>query len=77
MSNLVWNTIDAEYGTFDWLRRELCVKIGYNADHRLLNKSERSYVDSIIESGVMQFCISAFQGFGDDWIEMVDFGVNR
>lgn len=60
MSNLVWNTIDAEYGTFDWLRRELCVKIGYNADHRLLNKSERSYVDSIIESGVMQFCSAAY-----------------
>ena len=60
MSNLVWNTIDAEYGTFDWLRRELCVKIGYNADHRLLNRSERSYVDSVIESGVMQFCNAAY-----------------
>lgn len=60
MSNLVWNTIDAEYGTFDWLRRELCIKIGYNADHRLLNRSERSYVDSIIESGLMQFCSAAY-----------------
>ena len=60
MSNLVWNTVDAEYGTFDWLRRELCVKIGYNADHRLLNRSERSYVDSIIESGIMQFCNAAY-----------------
>lgn len=60
MSNLVWNTIDAEYGTFDWLRRELCVKIGYNADHRLLNRSERSYVDSIIESGINQFCNASY-----------------
>lgn len=60
MSNLIWNTVDAEYGTFDWLRRELCVKIGYNADHRLLNRSERSYVDSIIESGVNQFCHAAY-----------------
>lgn len=60
MSKLVWNTIDAEYGTFNWLRRELCVKIGYNADHRLLNRSERSYVDSIIESGVMQFYNAAY-----------------
>jgi hypothetical protein len=60
MSNLVWNTVDPEYGTFDWLRREVCVKIGYNADQRLLNRSERSYVDSIIESGIMQFCNAAY-----------------
>lgn len=60
MSKLIWNTIDAEYGTFNWLRRELCVKIGYNADHRLLNRPERSYVDSIIESGVMQFYNAAY-----------------
>lgn len=60
MSGLVWNTIDAEYGTFDWLRREICVKVGYNADHRLLNRSERSYVDSLIQSGVMQFYTAAY-----------------
>ena len=60
MAFQVWNTIDAEYGSFDWLRRELCIKIGYNPDHRLLNRAERSYVDSIIESGVMQFCNASY-----------------
>ena len=57
---LVWNTIDADYGSFDWLRRELCIKVGYNPDHRLLNRAERSYIDSLIESGVMQFCNAAY-----------------
>lgn len=56
----VWNTIDAEYGTFNWLRRELSVKAGYDADHRLLNRSDRSYIDSLIESGLMQFCHAAY-----------------
>lgn len=60
MALQVWNTVDAEYGTFNWLRRELCVKLGFNADHRLLNRSERSYVDSVIESGVMQFCHASY-----------------
>ena len=57
---LVWNTIDADYGSFDWFRRELCIKVGYNPDHRLLNRAERSYIDSLIESGVMQFCNAAY-----------------
>jgi hypothetical protein len=60
VASQVWNTIDAEYGTFNWLRREVCVRLGYNADHRLLNRTERAYVDSLIESGVMQFCNAAY-----------------
>lgn len=55
MAEPIFVTGNIEYGTFDWLRREVAIKLGYNADARLLDRSQRAYVDSIIESGVMQF----------------------
>lgn len=55
----VWLTTDPEYGSVHWLRREIATKLGYAADGRLLNRPERAYVDSIIESGVMQFAAAS------------------
>ena len=60
----VWNTIDVEYGSFNWLRREVSLKIGQNADHNLLGRTERAHVDSIVESGVMQFVQGAWPTIG-------------
>lgn len=55
-----YNTEQVEYGTFNWLRREIGAKIGYKADHNLLGNIERRHVDSVIESGVQQFISSAW-----------------
>lgn len=55
----VWLTTDPEYGSVHWLRREVATKLGYAADGRLLNRPERAYVDSIIESGIMQFAAAS------------------
>lgn len=55
-----YNTIDVEYATFNWLRREVALKMGYSPDHVLLNRTERVHVDSIIESGIAQFCQGAW-----------------
>lgn len=52
---LPWPTSDPEYGSFNWLRREVAIRLKYSPDARLLDRIQRAYVDSIIESGVMQF----------------------
>lgn len=51
----IFTTEKIEYGSFAWLRREVGIKLGYHADARLLGNVERSYIDSIIESGINQF----------------------
>jgi len=53
--NQVFNTVDVEYGTYNWLRREVCLQNGFDGDHALLGKSERMWIDSIVERGLMQF----------------------
>lgn len=55
MAQQVWSTVSPEYGSLHWLRRELAVRLGFPADGRLLDRPQRAYVDSIIESAVMQF----------------------
>lgn len=55
-----FSTIAPKYATLDWCRREVAIRIGHKADHKLLGRSELSYIDSIIESGVHQFMSAAF-----------------
>jgi len=50
-----WPTGIVEYGTFNWLRREVAQAMGLPADTRLLDHVDRSRVDSAIESGLNLF----------------------
>lgn len=60
MRNQAWITTTVEYGTFDWLRREIALKLGHKPDAKLLGNTERSHVESIIESGLQQFMSAAW-----------------
>lgn len=64
IEKLVYSTIDVEYGSWNWLRREIALRSGYSPDHNLLGRVERVHVDSIIESGVMQFVQGAWPTIG-------------
>lgn len=60
MINQVFSTIDVTYGTYDWLRREVMLQHGFTADHKLLGKAERTWIDSIVERGMHQFVNAAW-----------------
>lgn len=51
----MWPAVNIDYGSFQWLQREVARKLGYSPSVHLLDFDEESNVNSVIESGVRQF----------------------
>lgn len=56
MIGQLYSTRDVVYGQYNWLRREFGRKLNYPADHELMNRTQRNYVDTTIERGIHCFC---------------------
>ena len=53
---MVWPIAEAEYGSYNWLRKEVAaVMPDYPKDAALLDYEQRSVIDSIIEGGLFRF----------------------
>jgi hypothetical protein len=50
-----WPTTVIEYGSFNWLRREVSPLLGLPHDVRLLDHVDRNRIDSVIDSGLRLF----------------------
>lgn len=56
MSNArTWPVASAEYGTYNWFRREIGSKLMFGADYNTWDHAQIGFVDSIVQSGVMNF----------------------
>ena len=51
---MTYPTVDIEYGTFRWLRREVGVALGIPANEEEWDHDQSERVNSIIQSGYMQ-----------------------
>ena len=51
-----WPIGEVAYGSYHWLMQEVGRSLGLNPDISVWNHSDRSRVDSIVQSGYMQLC---------------------
>lgn len=54
-----------EYGSYDWLRREVGGYLGYGYNPSAWDTEKSSKIDSIVQSGLMQFYYHAPMKDGD------------
>lgn len=53
---MTWPINEIEYGSYDWLGREVGVALDYGADEAAWSHEQRGVVDSCIQSGYKLFC---------------------